>query len=207
MPHELHIGDAETVLKTLPDESYQLIVTSPPYWNIKDYGHPDQIGHGQDYAHYLARMKGVFDECARVLSPGCRIAVNIGDQFLRAKESPSGEYTVIPIHADFIQLLEGTGMTPLGNIIWRKITTTKTSGGGTWMGSTYHPRDGHITYEHEYILVFRKKGKTPHPRRKPRSTVGCPRSSAVSGSGGSGRSRPCARRITRRCSPSSYPLA
>jgi len=51
----------------------------------------------------------------------------------------------------------------MGNIIWRKVSTTNTSGGGEWMGSTYYPRDGHITYEHEYIILCRKRGKWPRP--------------------------------------------
>ena len=51
----------------------------------------------------------------------------------------------------------------MGNIIWRKISTTNTTGGGCWMGSIYFPRDGHITYEHEYVILFRKQGKAPGP--------------------------------------------
>jgi site-specific DNA-methyltransferase (adenine-specific) len=51
----------------------------------------------------------------------------------------------------------------MGQIIWRKVSTTHTSGGGQWMGSTYYPRDGQITYEHEYILLLRKPGTGPPP--------------------------------------------
>jgi len=53
------------------------------------------------------------------------------------------------------------GMDFMGSIIWRKISTTKTTGGGCWMGSTYYPGDGHVTYEHEYIVLLRKLGKRP----------------------------------------------
>jgi modification methylase len=51
----------------------------------------------------------------------------------------------------------------MGAIIWRKISTTNTSGGGAWMGSMYYPKDGHVTYEHEYILLFRKQGEWSPP--------------------------------------------
>jgi site-specific DNA-methyltransferase (adenine-specific) len=51
----------------------------------------------------------------------------------------------------------------MGNIIWQKISTTQTTGGGCWMGSVYHPKDGHITYEHEYIILLRKRGDWPRP--------------------------------------------
>jgi len=56
----------------------------------------------------------------------------------------------------------------MGAILWRKISTTRTSGGGQWMGSMYYPKDGHITYEHEYILLFRKQGKWVPPSREVR---------------------------------------
>jgi hypothetical protein len=73
--------------------------------------------------------------------------VNIGDQFLRARDH--GEYAVAPIHADVIAQFRELGLPFLDNIIWRTITTTRTTGGCTWMGSIYFPRDGYITYEHE----------------------------------------------------------
>lgn len=153
------VGDAAKVLKTLGDASIQLIVTSPPYWCIKDYGSPLQIGVTQSYKNYLMSLAEIWVECVRVLESGCRIAINVGDQFLRASEN-GGVYCTVPIHADIIrQIMRLPGMLFLGNIIWRKITTTKTTGGCKWMGSIYYPRDGHITYEHEYILLFKKKGK------------------------------------------------
>ena len=146
-------------MQEVEDESIHLIVTSPPYWSIKDYGHPRQIGCGQSYQEYLDSLLAVFRECKRVLHPGCRMAVNIGDQYLRASEH--GRYRVLPIPADITRMCIDMGLDFMGSIIWRKISTTKTTGGGCWMGSTYYPGDGHITYEHEYILLFRKRGKRP----------------------------------------------
>jgi len=155
----------------LPDESVHLVVTSPPYWCIKDYAHPGQIGYDQDYAEYLDALGCVLAECHRVLHPGCRAAVNIGDQYLRASEH--GRYRVQPIPADLIVRGREVGFDFMGNIIWQKISTTATTGGGTWMGSTYHPKDGHVTYEHEYIILFRKRGRWPRPtpEQKRRSTL------------------------------------
>jgi site-specific DNA-methyltransferase (adenine-specific) len=141
------------------DETVHLVVTSPPYWCIKDYGHPGQIGLGQSYDDYLADLAAVLGEAGRVLHRGCRMAVNIGDQFLRATEH--GRYRVQPLAADLIVLGRRLGLDYMGSIIWRKITTTNTTGGGSWMGSTYYPRDGHITYEHEYIILLRKPGRPP----------------------------------------------
>ena len=145
----------------LDDESVHLVVTSPPYWCIKDYGHPGQIGREQSYEDYLRALTNVLAECHRVLHKGCRMAVNIGDQYLRASEH--GRYRVQPIPADLSAIGREIGFDFMGNIIWRKTSTTNTTGGGVWMGSIYYPRDGHVTYEHEYILLFRKRGQWPGP--------------------------------------------
>ncbi|MFW6189548.1 MAG: DNA-methyltransferase [Planctomycetota bacterium] len=145
----------------LDDESVHLVVTSPPYWCIKDYRHPGQIGYDQTYPEYLGDLERVIEECHRVLHPGCRAAVNIGDQYLRASEH--GRYRVKPIPADIIGLARDIGFDFMGNIIWEKISTTQTTGGGSWMGSVYYPKDGHVTYEHEYIILLRKRGRWPRP--------------------------------------------
>ncbi len=158
--HRIIFGDSRR-MPELEDESIHLVVTSPPYWCIKDYAHPAQLGHDQEYEEYLEGLGKVISECHRVLHPGCRAAVNIGDQYLRASEH--GRYRVQPIPADIIGLARRMGFDFMGNIIWRKISTTRTTGGGVWMGSTYYPRDGHVTYEHEYIILLRKRGDWPRP--------------------------------------------
>jgi len=158
----LHVNDACTALQELPTKSVQLVVTSPPYWSIKDYDHADQIGCEESYEEYLRRLMEVWSACGRVLEPGCKMAINVGDQFLRARDH--GTYQIKPIHADIIsQVSEMRGFIYLGGIIWHKITTTKTTGGCSWMGSIYYPRDGYVTYEHEYILLFKKQGKARCP--------------------------------------------
>lgn len=158
--HTVIFGDCQE-MPELEDESVHLVVTSPPYWCIKDYGHAEQIGREQTYEDYVSALGKVFRECHRVLHKGCRMAVNIGDQYLRASEH--GRYRVQPIPADLSVLGREVGFDFMGNIIWRKVSTTNTTGGGEWMGSTYYPRDGHVTYEHEYILLLRKRGNWPGP--------------------------------------------
>jgi len=158
--HEIIIGDARH-MADLADASVDLAITSPPYWCIKDYGHPGQIGYEQSYERYLADLRQVMAETLRVLRPGCRFAVNIGDQYLRASEH--GRYHIQPIPADLTVTGRDLGFDFMGGIIWKKISTTKTSGGGALMGSIYYPRDGQVTYEHEFILLFRKPGKSQRP--------------------------------------------
>ncbi|MFO7958457.1 MAG: site-specific DNA-methyltransferase [Candidatus Brocadiia bacterium] len=158
--HRIYFADSRR-MPELDAESIHLVVTSPPYWCIKDYEHPGQIGYDQSYDEYISDLRDVVAECHRVLCTGCRAAVNIGDQYLRASEH--GRYRVQPIPADIIRLARDIGFDFMGNIIWEKISTTRTTGGGSWMGSVYHPKDGHVTYEHEYIILLRKRGDWPRP--------------------------------------------
>ncbi len=163
--HKIIFGDSQHMLE-LDDNSVHFAVTSPPYWCIKDYEHPGQIGFEQSYADYLAALRRVLSETHRVLCPGCRFALNIGDQYLRATEH--GRYHVQPIPADISVIGREIGFDFMGQIIWKKISTTKTSGGGALMGSIYYPRDGQVTYEHEYIILFRKLGKSGPPSKEAR---------------------------------------
>ncbi|MGD0450682.1 MAG: site-specific DNA-methyltransferase [Candidatus Bathyarchaeia archaeon] len=144
--------------------SIQLVVTSPPYWNIKDYGHPNQIGYRDSLDEYLTKLSNVWTECIRVLQPGCRLCINIGDQYLRASDKEP--YHIVPLHAHLVNsiLLEHKkNIFYLGSIIWNKISNTKTSGGASVMGSYGYPRNGYVSYNYEYIAIFKKKGLAPKP--------------------------------------------
>ncbi len=138
-------------------ESVALIITSPPYWHIKDYGVPNQIGYGQTLHEYLYDLSRVWRECWRVLMPGRRLCINIGDQFARAVIY--GQYKVIPLHAEIIAQCETIGFDYLGAIIWQKKTTMRPSGGAVVMGSFPYPPNGIVELDYEYILLFRKPGK------------------------------------------------
>jgi modification methylase len=147
-------------MSELADSSVQLVVTSPPYWQLKEYGsEPGQIGFGQSYEQYVNSLNLVWSECARVLHPGCRLCVNIGDQFARAAHY--GRYKVIPIRSEIIRFCESVGLDYMGAVIWRKVTSTNTTGGGTVMGSYPYPRNGILKLDYEFILLFKKPGKAP----------------------------------------------
>lgn len=72
-------GDARDVLKTLPSESIQVAVTSPPYWGLRDYGGPGQIGSEEKVEDYVDRLVEVFRELRRVLKSDGTFWLNIGD--------------------------------------------------------------------------------------------------------------------------------
>lgn len=156
----IYIADSRNMVET-PDESVALVVTSPPYWHIKDYGVPNQIGYGQSLHEYLYDLARVWQECWRVLKPGRRLCINIGDQFARA--TIYGQYKVIPLHAEIIAQCETIGFDYLGAIIWQKKTTMRTSGGAVVMGSFPYPPNGIVELDYEYILLFRKPGKAEAP--------------------------------------------
>ena len=156
--HKIIIGDAR-FMKEVGDESVHLIVTSPPYWQLKDYGHKKQIGFYDSYKEYIENLNLVWKECFRVLHKGCRLCINIGDQFCRA--SRYGRYRVVSIKSDIIKFCESLGFDYMGAIIWQKITTCNPEGGAKVMGSYPYPRDGVIKLDYEYILIFKKLGKAP----------------------------------------------
>jgi DNA modification methylase len=150
------IGDSRR-MKELKDEEVDLIITSPPYWHIKDYGVYGQIGYGQTLHEYLRDLYYVWNECYRVLKKGRRLCVNIGDQF--ARSIIYGRYKVIPIHAEVIEQCEAIGFDYMGAIIWQKKTTMNTTGGANVMGSFPYPHNGMIEIDYEFILIFKKPGK------------------------------------------------
>lgn len=163
--HKVYFQDAINI-KKLPERSAHLVVTSPPYWKIKDYNHKNQIGFNDSLHDYLEKLNRIWKECVRVLHPGCKICINIGDQFLRAKEAPKKVYQIIPLHSylvnEILRELKDE-IVYLGTINWSKISTSNTSGGGHIMGSIFYPRNGYFFINREYIAIFRKLGKDPRP--------------------------------------------
>jgi len=161
--HKIISGDSRQ-MNLLDDESVHLIITSPPYWQLKDYGTSNQIGYHNSYEHYINNLNLVWNECYRVLFPGCRLCINIGDQFARSVYY--GRYKVIPIRPEIIKFCETIGFDYMGAVIWQKVTTTNTTGGATIMGSFPYPRNGILKLDYEFILLFKKQGEAPKPTPK-----------------------------------------
>ena len=158
--HIIINGDCR-YMNEVADNSVHLIITSPPYWQLKDYGAANQIGFNDSYEQYINHLNLVWKECYRVLHDGCRLCINIGDQFARSVYY--GRYKVIPIHSEIIRFCETIGFDFMGQIIWQKSTTMNTTGGGSVMGSFPYPRNGIAKLDYEYILLFKKQGKAPVP--------------------------------------------
>lgn len=161
--HKIINGDSRQ-MNGLSDKSIHLVITSPPYWQLKDYGTENQIGYHESYESYINNLNLVWKECHRVLHPGCRLCINIGDQFARAVYY--GRYKVIPIRTEIIKFCEILEFDYMGAVIWQKVTTCNTTGGATIMGSFPYPRNGILKLDYEFILLFKKQGVSPAPTKE-----------------------------------------
>jgi DNA modification methylase len=161
--HKIIIGDSRQ-MQSVPDKSVHLIITSPPYWQLKDYGTDNQIGYNDSYEEYINNLNLVWKESYRVLDNGCRLCVNIGDQFARSVYY--GRYKVIPIRTEIIKFCESIGFDYMGAIIWQKKTTSNTTGGASLMGSYPTPRNGILSIDYEFILIFKKLGTPKRPSKE-----------------------------------------
>lgn len=161
--HKIINGDSRN-MSEIEDASIHLVITSPPYWQLKDYGTAKQIGFNDSYEEYINNLNLVWQESYRVLHNGCRLCVNIGDQFARAVYY--GRYKVIPIREEIIKFCEEIGFDYMGAVIWQKVTTSNTTGGGVQMGSYPYPRNGILKIDYEFILIFKKLGEAPKPTKE-----------------------------------------
>lgn len=105
MPRDLDIcegrgrvlfGEALERLRDLPDESVQTVVTSPPYWQLRDYGHPDQLGLEATPAEFVERMVGIFREARRVLRSDGTLWLNLGDTYVGGRNGGVGSSSLTP---------------------------------------------------------------------------------------------------------------
>jgi modification methylase len=161
--HRIIIGDSRK-MQEVEDTSIHLVVTSPPYWQLKDYGSNDQIGFDHSYEEYINNLNLVWNECHRVLENGCRLCINIGDQFARSVYY--GRYKIIPIRTEIIKFCETIGFDYMGAVIWQKVTTCNTTGGATIMGSFPYPRNGILKLDYEFVLIFKKQGSSKPVSKK-----------------------------------------
>jgi len=158
--HELRLGDARD-LSWIPDASVHLVVTSPPYWTLKQYA-PDnenQMGHFESYERFLSELDRVWRECARVLVGGGRICCVVGDICIPRKRG--GRHHVVPLHSDIQVRARRSGLDCLQPILWNKIANgaTEAEGNGTgFYGKPYQP-GGIVKNDIEYILFLRKGGE------------------------------------------------
>jgi DNA modification methylase len=157
--HDLYNADARS-LSFLRDESVHLVVTSPPYWTLKEYREtPAQLGHVAVYDDFVSQVAKVWEECFRVLVPGGRLVCVVGDVCLSRRKN-RGEHTVVPLHASIQERCRAIGFSNLAPIIWHKIANAvyeAEGNGGGFLGKPYEP-NAVIKNDIEFILMLRKAG-------------------------------------------------
>ncbi len=156
--HRLIHGDSRKL--KLSANSVQLVLTSPPYWNLKRYADADgQLGHLNDYENFLTELDRVWHHCYEALVPGGRLICVVGDVCLSRRKN-QGRHTVVPLHASIQEHCRVIGFDNLAPIIWHKIANAfyEASGnGGGFLGKPFEP-NAVIKNDIEFILMERKPG-------------------------------------------------
>jgi site-specific DNA-methyltransferase (adenine-specific) len=155
-------GDAID-LSFISNESIHLVITSPPYWNLKKYNeNPRQMGHISEYEDFLSELQKVWEEIFRILVPGGRLVCVVGDVCVSRRKY--GRHLVFPLHADICVICRKIGFDNLNPIIWHKIANAKfeVENGTKFLGKPYEP-NAIIKNDMEFILMQRKPGGYRQP--------------------------------------------
>jgi DNA modification methylase len=162
--HQLFLRDARS-LGSLSPKSVHLVLTSPPYWTLKEYRHSDgQLGHVSDYEAFLTELDLVWTHCFNALVPGGRLICVVGDVCLSRRKN-DGRHTVVPLHASIQEHCRRIGFDNLAPIIWHKIANAAyevENGGAGFLGKPYEP-NAVIKNDIEFILMERKPGGYRQP--------------------------------------------
>ncbi|MFI5058535.1 MAG: DNA-methyltransferase [Candidatus Acidiferrales bacterium] len=156
--HSIYLGDARN-MSGLESQSVHLVLTSPPYWTLKEYRDSEgQLGHVEDYDQFLEELDKVWKQCFQALAPGGRLICVVGDVCLSRREN-GGRHTVVPLHSSIQEHCRKLGFDNLAPIIWHKISNAayEVEGGSTFLGKPYEPNSV-IKNDIEFILMERKPG-------------------------------------------------
>lgn len=156
---KLVLGDSRN-MSEIPDSSVQLVITSPPYYDLKAYEgaskEEDQLGSPVDFESYVDNLNSVWKECVRVLAPDGKIAINIMPIFLSGKENGFERRSTKTMMTQIEKFMDETGeMFTFALYIWDKRKIVRFSS----FGSYPFPPNIFSTMPYEWIMVFSKRGK------------------------------------------------
>src|SRR5215472_11148404 len=161
--HRLMLRDAR-FLSDIEPESVHLVVTSPPYWTLKEYRASEgQMGSIRDYDYFLSELEKVWNHCFHALVPGGRLICVVGDVCLSRRKN-NGRHTVVPLHASIQEQCRKIGFDNLAPIIWYKISNAayEVENGSSFLGKPYEP-NAVIKNDVEFLLMQRKPGGYRNP--------------------------------------------
>ncbi len=172
--HHLHLGDVRRHAAQIRPESVHLVVTSPPYWTLKEYRRsPGQLGFIENYDEFLTELDKAWRYCFRALVPGGRVIIVVGDVCLSRRKN-GGRHTVVPLHASIQERCRALGFDNLAPLIWHKIANAnyEVENGSRFLGKPYEP-NAVIKNDVEYILMQRKPGayRKPSPSARVLSLI------------------------------------
>lgn len=175
--NNVYFSDARK-MRELPNESVQLIITSPPYFNIKDYSKDGyqkdirgvklagQIGDIPEYKKYISEMLKVWKECERVLKPNGKLIIN-SPLMPMLKKNLNTHYNrhIFNIDSDIQHSITNkTGLFLLDIYLWNRTNPTKK----LMFGSYPYPRNFYAQNTTEFITVYVKDGKPEQPSKENR---------------------------------------
>lgn len=170
--HRIILGDSRS-MEEIPASTVHLVVTSPPYWNLKSY--PErlgQLGTIDDFDRFNDELAEVWSHVYRLLVPGGRMVVVVGD--VNVSRRKYGRHVVFPLHSSIQETCRKIGLDNLAPIIWYKIANAafEVSGGSSFLGKPYEP-NAIVKNDIEYILFFRKPGgyRKPTPLARVLSVI------------------------------------
>lgn len=171
--HILYHGDARS-LDYIKDKSVHLVLTSPPYFNLKEYRRgKNQLGLIDDYQQFVNELEKVWKECYRILVPGGRVVCVVGDVCLSRRKY--GRHIVLPLHSDIAVSCRKIGFDNLNPILWHKISNAafEANTQSSILGKPYEP-NAIIKNDVEYILMERKPGgyRKPTEQQRIESKIG-----------------------------------
>ena len=161
--HSLYLGDARK-MSGLKAGSVHLVLTSPPYWTLKEYRNTiSQLGHISNYTQFITELDKVWKQCYEALTPGGRLICVVGDVCLSRRKN-AGRHTVVPLHASIQEHCREIGFDNLAPIIWHKIANAvyEVENGSGFLGKPYEPNSV-IKNDIEFILMQRKPGGYRNP--------------------------------------------
>jgi modification methylase len=165
VPTDHHLRREDAREMQLSPGSVHLVLTSPPYWTLKEYNQTEgQLGYVADYERFLDEVDKVWRLCFEALVPGGRLICVVGDVCLSRRQN-KGRHTVVPLHASIQERCRAIGFDNLAPIIWHKIANAQfeaEGNGGGFLGKPYEP-NAVIKNDIEFILMQRKPGgyRTP----------------------------------------------